>query len=143
MKKSTRLILLFFMALTCFSCTHISPKGSWVLIDSEPPLQLCDAIISRLILQYPPAKTTITLLKSDNKTFDQLIEKQARRAGYTINQAQSENAVKISYVIDVLSETASTGYVHLKSSDGFSFSQIFCLPGYNLAETYTQIEVNE
>ena len=143
MKKLTRMILLFFMALNCFSCSHLSPKGSWVLSDSEPPLQLCDVIISRLISQYPPAKTTITLLKSGNKTFDQLIEKKARRAGYTISQAQSENAVKISYVIDVLSDTTGTGYFHLKSSDGFNFSQMFRLPGYELADTYTQIEVKK
>jgi len=143
MKKLTRLIFLFFMALNFFSCTHLSPKGSWVLIDSEPPLQLCDVIISRLILQYPPAKTTITLLKSYNKSFDELVEKQARRAGYTISQAQSQNAVKISYVIDVLSETTGAGYFHLKSSDGFSFSQMFRLPGYDLADTYTQIEVKK
>ena len=143
MKKLTRLILLLFMALTCFSCSHLSPKGSWVLSDSEPPLQLCDVIISRLILQYPPAKTTITLLKSGNKTFDQLIEKQARRAGYTISQAQSQHAVKISYVIDMLSQNPGTGYFHLKSSDGFNFSQMFRLPGYELADTYTQIEVKK
>jgi len=143
MKKLTRLIFLFFMALNFFSCTHLSPKGSWVLIDSEPPLQLCDVIISRLILQYPPAKTTITLLKSDNKNFDELVEKQARRAGYTISQAQSENAVKISYVIDMLSQNPGAGYFHLKSSDGFSFSQMFRLPGYDLADTYTQIEVKK
>ena len=143
MKKLTRIILLFFMALNCFSCTHIAPKGSWVSSDSEPPLQLCDVIISRLILQYPPAKTTITLLKSGNKTFDQLIEKQARRAGYTISQPQSESAVKISYVIDMLSQNPGTGYFHLKSSDGFSFSQMFRLPGYDLADTYTQIEVKK
>jgi len=141
MKTLTRLILLFLMALNCFSCTHLSPKGSWVLSDSEPPLLLCDVIISRLILQYPPAKTTITLLKSGNKTFDQLIEKQARRAGYTISQAQSQHAVKISYVIDMLSQNPGTGYFHLKSSDGFSFSQMFRLPGYELADT--QIEVNK
>lgn len=141
MKKLTRLILLFFMAVNCFSCTQLSPKGSWVLTGSEPPFQLCDVIVSRLILQYPPAKTTITLLKSGNKTFDQLIEKQARRAGYVISQAQS--AVRISYVIDVLSQNPGTGYFHLKSSDGFSFSQTFRLPGYDLADTYTQIEVNK
>jgi len=141
MKKLIRLILLFFMALNCFSCAHLSPKGSWVLIDSEPPLLLCDVIISRLILQYPPAKTTITLLKSGNKTFDQLIEKQARRAGYIISPSQS--AVKISYVIDVLSKSTGAGYFHLKSSDGFSFSQMFRLPGYDLADTYTQSEVKE
>ena len=141
MKKLIRLILLFFMALNCFSCAHLSPKGSWVLIDSEPPLLLCDVIISRLILQYPPAKTTITLLKSGNKTFDQLIEKQARRAGYIISPSQS--AVKISYVIDVLSQNPGAGYFHLKSSDEFSFSQMFRLPGYNLADTYTQIEVKK
>ena len=143
MKTLTRVILLFFMVLNCFSCTHIAPKGSWVSSDSEPPLQLCDVIISRLILQYPPAKTTITLLKSGNKTFDQLIEKQARRAGYTISQAQSQHAVKISYVIDMLSQNPGTGYFHLKSSDGFSFSQMFRLPGYDLADTYTQIEVKK
>lgn len=141
MKKLTRLTILFFMALNFFSCTHLSPKGSWILIDSEPPLQLCDVIISHLILQYPPAKTTITLLKSNNKTFDQLIEKQARRAGYTISQAES--AVKISYVIDMLSQNPGTGYFHLKSSDGFSFSQMFRLPGYDLADTYTQIKVKK
>jgi len=141
MKTLTRLILLFFMALTCFSCTHISPKSSLVLTDSPPPLLICDEIISRLILQYPPAKTTITLLKSGNKTFDELIEKQARRAGYTISQTQS--AVKISYVIDVLSQNPGTGYVHLKSSDGFSFSRMFRMPGYNLADNYTQREVKK
>jgi len=143
MKKLTRLMLLFFMVLSFFSCTHLSPKGSWVLIDSEPPLQLYDVIISRLILQYPPAKTTITLLKSSNKTFDELIEKQARRAGYTISQTQRENAVKISYVIDMLSQNPGTGYFHLKSSDGFSFSQMFRLPGYDLADTYSQIKVKK
>lgn len=141
MKKRTRLILLFFMALNFFSCAHFSPKGSWVLNNSEPPLQLCDVIISHLILQYPPAKTTITLLRSGNKTFDELIEKQARRAGYIISQ--SENAVKISYVIDTLSETTGAGYFYLKSSDGFGFSQIFRLPGYDLAETYTQVDVEK
>jgi len=141
MKKLTRLILLFFMALNCFSCTHLSPKESWVLTGSEPPLQLCDVIISRLILQYSPAKTTITLLKSGNTTFDKLIEKQARRVGYTISPSQS--AVRISYVIDVLSQNPGTGYFHLKSNDGFSFSQMFRLPGYDLADTYTQIEVKK
>jgi hypothetical protein len=141
MKKLTRLILLFFMALNCFSCTHFSHKGSWVLADSEPPLQLCDEIISRLTLQYPPAKTTITLLKSGNKTFDELIEKQARRTGYTISQ--SESAVKISYVIDTLSDNTGVGYFHLKSSDGFSFSQMFRLPGYDLIDTYAKSEVEE
>ena len=141
MKTLTRLILLFFLALTCFSCTHLSPKESWVLTDSKPPLLVCDEIISRLILQYPPAKTTITLLKSGNKTFDELIEKQARRAGYTISQ--TPNAVKISYVIDVLSQNPGTGYVHLKSSDGFSFSRMFRMPGYNLADNYTQREVKK
>ncbi len=89
MKTLTRLIPLFFLALTCFACTHLSPKGSWVLTDSQPPLLICDEIIRRLILHYPPAKTTITLLKSGNKPFDQLIEKQARQAGYTISQAQN------------------------------------------------------
>jgi hypothetical protein len=141
MKTLTRLLLLFFLALTCFSCTHLSPKESWVLTESKPPLLICDEIISRLILQYPPAKTTITLLKSGNKTFDELIEKQARRAGYTISQAQ--NVVKISYVIDVLSQNPDTGYVHLKSSDGFSFSRMFRMPGYNLADNYTQREVKK
>jgi hypothetical protein len=141
MKTLTRLLLLFFLALTCFSCTHLSPKESWVLTESKPPLLICDEIISRLILQYPPAKTTITLLKSGNKTFDELIEKQARRAGYTISQAQ--NVVKISYVIDVLSQNPGTGYVHLKSSDGFSFSRMFRMPGYNLADNYTQREVKK
>jgi hypothetical protein len=141
MKPLTRLLLLFFLALTCFSCTHLSPKGSWVLTESKPPLLICDEIISRLILQYPPAKTTITLLKSGNRTFDELIEKQARRAGYTISQTQS--AVKISYVIDVLSQNPGTGYVHLKSSDGFSFSRMFRMPGYNLADNYTQREVKK
>jgi hypothetical protein len=143
MKTLTRLILLFFLALSCFSCTHISPKSSWVLTESKPPLLICDEIISRLILQYPPAKTTITLLKSGNRTFDELIEKQARRAGYTISPLQSENAVKISYVIDVLSQNPGTGYVHLKSSDGFSFSRMFRMPGYNLADNYTQREVKK
>ena len=141
MKALTRLLLLFFLALTCFSCTHLSPKESWVLTDSKPPLLICDEIINRLIQQYPPAKTTITLLKSGNKTFDELIEKQARRAGYTISQTQS--AVKISYVIDVLSQNSGTGYVHLKSSDGFSFSRMFRMPGYNLADNYTQREVKK
>ncbi|MGD9826550.1 conjugal transfer protein TrbH [Desulfobacter sp.] len=141
MKTLARLILLFFMALSLFSCTRLSPKGSWVLTGSEPPLQLCDVIISRLVQQYPPAKTTVTLLKSGNTTFDQLIEKQARRAGYTISQAQG--AVKISYVIDMLSQNPGTGYFHLKSSDGFSFSQMFRLPGYALAEIYTQSEVKK
>nr|WP_319492488.1 conjugal transfer protein TrbH [uncultured Desulfobacter sp.] len=136
MKTLTRLLLLFFLALTCFSCTHLSPKESWVLTDSKPPLLICDEIISRLIQQYPPAKTTITLLKRGNKTFDELIEKQARRAGYTISQTQS--TVKISYVIDVLSQNPGTGYVHLKSSDGFSFSRMFRMPGYDLADNYTQ-----
>jgi hypothetical protein len=135
MKTLARLVLIFFMALNCFSCTHLTP-GSWVLTGSEPPLQLCDVIISRLVLQYPPAKTTITLLKSGNTTFDQVIETQARQAGYTISPAQS--AVKISYVIDVLSQNPGTGYFHLKSSDGFSFSQMFRLPGYALADIYTQ-----
>nr|WP_319394252.1 conjugal transfer protein TrbH [uncultured Desulfobacter sp.] len=141
MKTLTRPILLFFLALICFSCTHLSPKSSWVLTDSKPPLLLCDEIIARLLLQYPPAKTTITLLKSGNKTFDELIEKQARRAGYTISQTR--NAVKISYVIDVLSQNPGTGYVHLKSSDGFSFSRMFRMPGYNLADNYTQREVKK
>ncbi|WP_020586447.1 conjugal transfer protein TrbH [Desulfobacter curvatus] len=141
MKTLTRLLLLFFLALTCFSCTHLSPKESWVLTESKPPLLICDEIISRLILQYPPAKTTITLLKSGNKNFDELIEKQARRAGYTISQTR--NAVKISYVIDVLSQNPGTGYVHLKSSDGFSFSRMFRMPGYNLADNYTQREVKK
>jgi hypothetical protein len=104
-------------------------------------LQLCDEIISRLTLQYPPAKTTITLLKSGNKTFDELIEKQARRTGYTISQ--SESAVKISYVIDTLSDNTGVGYFHLKSSDGFSFSQMFRLPGYDLIDTYAKSEVEE
>lgn len=36
-----------------------------------------------------------------------------------------------------------TGYVHLKSSDGFGFSRMFRLPGYDLADTYTQIEVKK
>nr|WP_321397529.1 conjugal transfer protein TrbH [uncultured Desulfobacter sp.] len=141
MKTLTRLLLLFFLALTCFSCTHLSPKSSWVLTDTPPPLLICDEIISRLIQQYPPAKTTITLLKSGNKTFDELIEKQARRAGYTISQTQS--TVKISYVIDVLSQNPGAGYVHLKSSDGFSFSRMFRMPGYNLADNYTQREVKK
>jgi len=141
MKPLTRQLILFFLALTCFSCTHLSPKESWVLTDSKPPLLICDEIISRLIQQYPPAKTTITLLKSGNKTFDELIEKQARRAGYTISQTQS--AVKISYVIDVLSQNSGTGYVHLKSSDGFSFSRMFRMPGYDLADNYTQREVKK
>jgi len=141
MKTLTRLVLLFFLALTLFSCTHFSKRDSWVLTGSEPPLLLCDEIISRLVLQYPPAKTTITLLKSGNTTFDQLIEKQARRAGYTISQAQ--NAVKVSYVIDVLSQKPGAGYFHLKSSDGFSFSRMFRMPGYDLADTYTQIEVKK
>jgi len=141
MKKLTRRMLLFFMALNFFSCTHLSPKGSWVLNDSEPPLLLCDAIIDRLVLQYPPAKTTIKLLKSGNKTFDELIEKQARRAGYTISQ--DENAVNITYVIDVLSETTGVGYFHLKSSEGFNFSQMFRLPGYDLINTYAQGEVQK
>jgi hypothetical protein len=114
-----------------------------VLTESKPPLLICDEIISRLILQYPPAKNTITLLKSGNRTFDELIEKQARRAGYTISPLQSENAVKISYVIDVLSQNPGTGYVHLKSSDGFSFSRMFRMPGYNLADNYTQREVKK
>jgi hypothetical protein len=112
-----------------------------VLTESKPPLLICDEIISRLIQQYPPAKTTITLLKSGNKTFDELIEKQARRAGYTISQAP--NAIKISYVIDVLSQNPGTGYVHLKSSDGFSFSRMFRMPGYDLADNYTQREVKK
>lgn len=143
MKTLTRLIPLFFLALTCFSCTQLSPKGSWVLTDSQPPLLICDEIIRRLILQYPPAKTTITLLKSGNKPFDQLIEKQARQAGYTISQAQSKNAVKITYVIDVLSQNPGTGYFNLNSSDGFSFSRMFRMPGYGLADNYTQREAKK
>lgn len=142
MQQLTRLILFFFMALNCFACSHVHNK-SWVSSDSAPPLLLSDAIINRLVEQYPPAKTTITLIKSSNKAFDAQLEKQARQAGYAVSQ--EDKAVRVSYVIDIIegSTTAGTGYLHLKTNDGFSFGQTFRLPGYELANIYTQNEVEK
>lgn len=130
-----RLLLLFFVALTLTSCAHhTGKKGSWVLnSDEKDPAPCCDVIIDRLVQEYPPAQTTLYFSKSENLNFDRHLETQARKAGYKISQRGE--AVKISYVIDVIGE--HNGFLHLKSSEGFVFNQMFRFPNYFFAD-YTQ-----
>lgn len=139
MKKLIKLIFFLFVVITLSACVHSINKGSRVLVENPNPC--CDVIIDRLLAEYPPAQTTLSLSKSDNAEFDTLLENAARKAGYTIGN--QEDAVNISYIIDMMDE--KTGYIHLKSSNGLVFSRMFKLPGYVLGDYYTEqnSEVNK
>lgn len=139
MKKFTEPIFFLFVVITLSACVHSVYKGSRVIVENLNPC--CDAIIDRLLTEYPPAQTTLSLSKSNNAEFDTLLENTARKAGYTVGN--QEDAVNISYVIDMMDE--KTGYIHLKSSNGLVFSRMFKVPGYVLGDYYTEqnSEVNK
>lgn len=128
--------IFLFVVLSLIGCVSTTPKKeSWVLKSNENnPAPCCDVIIDRLVLEYPPAQTTLHLSKSENLDFDKLLESKARKAGYKISQRRE--SVKISYVIDMMDE--HIGYIHLKSSKGLVFNQMFRLPNYLLYGNYTQ-----
>lgn len=134
-----KLSFFFFVVLTLTSCVHTTKKESWTLnFNENDPAPCCDAIVDRLLLEYPPAQTTLYLSKSENSYFDALLESKARKAGYKISQ--TGNAVKISYVIDIIE--GNIAYLHLKSSDGLVFNRMFRLPNCYFYENSTE-KINE
>nr|WP_319491602.1 conjugal transfer protein TrbH [uncultured Desulfobacter sp.] len=139
MKKFIEPIFFLFVVINLSACVQSVNKGSRVIVENPNPC--CDVIIDRLLTEYPPAQTTLSLSKSNNAEFDTLLENTARKAGYTVGN--QEDAVNISYVIDMMDE--KTGYIHLKSSNGLVFSRMFKVPGYVLGDYYTEqnSEVNK
>lgn len=137
-----KLSFFFFVILTLTGCAHTSKKESWALNFAEnDPAPCCDVIVDRLLLEYPPAQTTLYLSKSDNINFDTLLETKIRKVGYKISQ--NKNVVKISYVIDTMDENKNRAYLHLKSSEGLIFNRMFRLPNCYFHSNYTEQKSTE
>lgn len=138
MKLFLNLTFILLMAF-CFTGCATSPRAtdnSYVYVTDQPvPIVISDVILRRLISEYPPAKNRLNLLRSDNVSFDDLLEYKCRFAGYAITD--DPNAIQIRYVIDLLENNA--GYLSLKSSRGLEFNQLFNTIDYSLAENFTEL----
>ena len=130
-----KLLLFLFVVFILTGCVHTAKKESWTLNFNETnPAPCCDAIVDRLLSEYPPAKITLSLSKSENLNFDTLLESKVRKAGYKISQ--TGEAIKISYIIDIIEKNVA--YIHLKSSDGLVFNRMFQLSNYYFYSNSTE-----
>ncbi|WP_129349088.1 toxin co-regulated pilus biosynthesis Q family protein [Solidesulfovibrio carbinolicus] len=78
--------------------------------------------------RYPPARTTLTLIKTDS-TFGQDLETALRGQGFPI-AAPGASGVRVAYTLDVIrEETPPTCYLRVQTSDGVAFGTLHALTG--------------
>lgn len=136
MKTLFNIIFLLFVAFSITGCSASKRvDNSFVYMADQPvPIIISDVITRRLITEYPPAKNRLKLVKSENTSFDDLLEHKLRTAGYTITN--DADAIEIRYIIDLMDNT--TGYLSLQSSRGLEFNQLFNSVDCSLADSYTE-----
>ncbi len=78
--------------------------------------------------RYPPARTTISLVKTES-TFGQDLETALRGQGFPI-AAPGASGVRVAYTLDVIrEETPPTCYLRVQTSDGVAFGTLHALTG--------------
>lgn len=78
--------------------------------------------------RYPPARTTIALVKTET-TFGQDLETALRGQGFPI-AAPGASGVRVAYTLDVIrEETPPTCYLRVQTSDGVAFGTLHALTG--------------
>ena len=78
--------------------------------------------------RYPPARTTLALVKTDS-TFGQDLESALREQGFPI-AAPDASGVRVGYTLDVIrDETPSNCYLRVRTSDGTAFGTLRVLTG--------------
>ena len=78
--------------------------------------------------RYPPARTTLALVKTDS-TFGQDLESALREQGFPIASPEA-SGVRVGYTLDVIrDETPSNCYLRVRTSDGTAFGTLRVLTG--------------
>lgn len=102
---------------------------------------LADAAADALEQQYPPAHTSVLLLRVPGQ-FGDYLESSLRRRGYAVTlDPETRATASVRYAADILSdERRPTGYASIQTSDGQSFSFVRRLHEYELPPvTYDEV----
>jgi hypothetical protein len=125
-------LLLFFIALLpgCAMQAHLAETGGMATYDGVSAAYPGDAqflattAALELARRYPPAKTSLALVKTKT-SFSQHLESALREQGFSITGPDSSSGVRVGYTLDVLRDKAPpTCYLQVRTSDGSSFGTV-------------------
>ncbi|WP_198285074.1 TcpQ domain-containing protein [Solidesulfovibrio carbinoliphilus] len=89
---------------------------------------LAASVAEEMAHRYPPARTTLALVKTDS-SFGQDLESALRERGFPV-AAPDASGMRVAYTLDVIhDETPPTCYVRVRTSDGVAFGTLRALTG--------------
>jgi len=101
-----------------FSAEGITPKQETVIAEDAAG-KLADA--------YPPGRTVLHLELSKSGHFNTALEGRLRERGFRLEAAGGSGVLSVAYTLDVIKDEPGVWYLHVKASDGFSFSRVYAL----------------
>eukprot|EP00831_Metopus_contortus_P064520 TRINITY_DN57742_c0_g1_i1.p3 TRINITY_DN57742_c0_g1~~TRINITY_DN57742_c0_g1_i1.p3 ORF type:complete len:257 (-),score=56.49 TRINITY_DN57742_c0_g1_i1:609-1379(-) len=133
------LLVLAFAAGGCVP--KASGQSKWQSVSSldmvfeEPDLHdLTERAALKMAAQYPPGHTTLALDYDQNDPFGVAFESALRTQGFQFAPQAAERRsapdgepLQVAYIFDALSATPYGYYLYVRTSDGFSFSQVYTL----------------
>lgn len=125
-------LLLFLLTLLqgCAMQAHRAETGGMAAYDGVSEAYpgdaqfLANTAALELARRYPPARTSLTLVKTKT-SFSQYLESALREQGFSITALDSSSGVRVGYTLDVLrDQTPPTCYLQVRTSDGGSFGTV-------------------
>lgn len=101
-----------------FSAEGVTPKQEAV-IAGDAAGKLADA--------YPPGRTALHLEQSKSGHFNAALESRLRERGFRLEAAGGSGVLAVAYTLDAIKDEPGVWYLHVKASDGFSFSRVYAL----------------
>jgi len=101
-----------------FSAEGITPKQEAVIAEDAA---------GKLVDAYPPGRTALHLEQSKNGHFNAALESRLRERGFRLEAAGGSGVLSVAYTLDAIKDEPGVWYLHVKASDGFSFSRVYAL----------------
>lgn len=101
-----------------FSAEGVTPKQEAVIAEDAA---------GKLADKYPPGRTALYLESSKSGHFNTALEGRLRERGFRLEAAGGSGALTVAYTLDAIKDEPGVWYLHVKASDGFSFSRVYAL----------------
>jgi len=101
-----------------FSAEGVTPKQEAVIAEDAA---------GKLVAEYPPGRTALHLEPSKSGHFNAALEGRLRERGFRLEAAGGSGVLSVAYTLDAIKDEPGVWYLHVKASDGFSFSRVYAL----------------
>jgi hypothetical protein len=101
-----------------FSAEGVTPKQEMVIAEDAA---------GKITAEYPPGVTALHLEQARRGHFDTSLESRLRERGFRLEASGGSGILSVAYTLDAIKDEPNVWYLHVKTSDGFSFSRVYAL----------------